>query len=274
MLEALSQWWSGLPRLTATSVVDIFCVSFLFYQFISLVRGRRSAHILTGIGIIGATYGLAIWAKLELLRTILSTLAPFTAIALIVMFQSELRRGLARIGRRRLQFFSPIERQEVTDEIILALNYFAQHRLGSLIVVEREIGLKSFVETGVSLDARVSRDLLCSIFYRGSVLHDGAVIIQGDRVAAAACFLPLTTNPHLLNELGTRHRAAIGITEESDCLAIVVSEETGRVSVAAIGEIEMDVSMQRVERLLTRRPKARTTGVAAAAAAGSSKIQR
>src|SRR5260370_27708254 len=187
----------------------MLCVASLTYQLISLVRGRRAAHVLTGVAFIGLVYGVAIWAKLQLLQTILATLAPYTAIALIVMFQSELRRALARIGRRRLNLFSPIERKEVADEIVLALGYFAQNKLGTLIVVEREIGMKSFVETGVNLDAKVSRDLLCTIFYRGSILHDGAVIIQGDRIAAPACFLPLTTNTQLLNDLGTRHLAPL-----------------------------------------------------------------
>jgi diadenylate cyclase len=124
-----------------------------------------------------------------------------------------------------------------------------------LIVIERKTGLRTFSESGVNLDAAISRDLLCAIFHPGAALHDGAVIVQGDRIAAAACFLPLTTNPQLLTELGTRHRAAIGITEESDCLALVVSEETGRISMAAFGEIELNVPLERVDQALTGRIK-------------------
>jgi diadenylate cyclase len=139
----------------------------------------------------------------------------------------------------------------VAQEILLALAYFAQNKIGALIVLERKIGLRTFVESGVKLDASISRDLLCSIFHPGGALHDGAAIVQGDRVAAAACFLPLTTNPLLLTELGTRHRAAIGITEESDCIALVVSEETGRLSIAAYGEIELNVSLERAKQILT-----------------------
>jgi diadenylate cyclase len=129
----------------------------------------------------------------------------------------------------------------------------SQSKIGALIVLERKIGLRTFVESGVNVDAVVSRDLLCAIFHPGGALHDGAVIIQGDRIAAAACFLPLTTNPLLVTELGTRHRAALGISEESDCVAVVVSEETGKVSVATFGEIEIDVPLERVEHMLSDR---------------------
>jgi diadenylate cyclase len=208
---------------------------------------------MVGLCILAAIYTVAIWAKFEVLRTILATLAPYTAIALIVMFQSELRRMLARLGRRPFLGVSQLERREVTQEILLAISHLAQKRIGALIVVERKIGLRTFVESGVSLDAAVSRDLLCSIFHPGGALHDGAVIIQGDRVASAACFLPLTTNPLLVTELGTRHRAALGITEESDCFSVIVSEESGRISIAGFGEIELDVPLERVEQLLTGR---------------------
>jgi diadenylate cyclase len=169
------------------------------------------------------------------------------------MFQSELRRALARLGRRPFLGISQIERRELSQEVVLAVSRMSQNKVGALIVLERKIGLRTFVESGVSVDASVSRDLLCAIFHPGGALHDGAVIIQGDRVAAAACFLPLTTNPLLVSELGTRHRAALGISEEADCIAVVVSEETGKVSVAAFGKIEIDVPLERVEQLLSER---------------------
>jgi diadenylate cyclase len=244
---------SEIPKFTITSALDILVVAILVYQLLLIIRGRRAVHILMGIAILGLIYLIAIWAKLELLRTILATAAPYTAFALIVMFQSELRRMLARLGRRPFLGVTQLERRELTQEILLAVAHFSQKRIGALIVLERKLGLRTFVESGVSLDAAISRDLLCSIFHPGGALHDGAVIIQGDRITAAACFLPLTTNPLLLTELGTRHRAALGITEESDCLAIVVSEETGRISIAAYSEIELDVPLERVEQLLTGR---------------------
>src|SRR5271154_2563741 len=253
MVRYLPSSLTDLPPLTLTAVIDIVIVAALIYQFLLIIRGRRAVHVLLGLGVLALIYALAVWVKLDLLHTILATLAPYTAIALIVMFQSELRRVLARLGRRPFLGVSQIERRELNQEVVLAVGRMSQNKTGALIVLERKMGLRTFVESGVNLDASVSRDLLCSIFHPGGALHDGAVIIQGDRIGAAACFLPLTTNPALVTELGTRHRAAIGISEESDCIAIVVSEETGKVSIAAFGEIEMDVPLERVERLLSER---------------------
>jgi diadenylate cyclase len=253
MGELLTALLAQLPKLTFTAVGDILAVAFLFYQFILIVRGRRSAPVLTGVAILVLIYLVAVALHLELLRTILAALAPYTIFALIVMFQSELRRLLARLGRRRAFGASPMERRELADEILLAVSQLSQQQVGALIVVEHNIGLRTFIESGVAIDARLSRDLIVCIFYPGGLLHDGAVIVQGDRIAAAACFLPLTTNPALSSQLGTRHRAAIGVTEEADCLSIVVSEETGRISLAAAGEIESNVSLDRVREVLTSR---------------------
>jgi diadenylate cyclase len=254
-----------ISKLTVLSVIDILAVAVLIYQFIMIVRGRRAAPILTGIGVLLVVYLAAVWAHLDLLRSVLAGLAPYTAFALIVMFQSEIRRLLSRIGRFRwLGLEGQLERREVADEIMLAVQALIDSRTGALIVIERDIGLRTFVESGVSLDAVVSRDLLCSIFERGGALHDGAAIIQGDRVAAAACFLPLTTNPVMLRRLGTRHRAAIGVTEESDALAIVVSEETGQVAVASRGDLEPDISMERLQERLTRHTTGKATSPAGA----------
>jgi diadenylate cyclase len=253
VVQFLSFPFSEMPKFTITSAIDILVVAILIYQLLVIIRGRRAVHILLGMGILVLIYFIAIWAKLEVLRTILATLAPYTAIALIVMFQSELRRMLARLGRRPFLGATQLERRELMQEILLAVAHLSQKKIGALIVLERKLGLRTFVESGVNLDAAISRDLLCSIFHPGGALHDGAVIIQGDRITAAACFLPLTTNPLLVTELGTRHRAALGITEESDCMAVVVSEETGRISIAAFSEIELDVPLERVEQLLTGR---------------------
>jgi diadenylate cyclase len=248
----------AFPKLTITAIVDIAAVAFLIYQFIQIVRGRRAAHILTGLWILGIVYVIAVYAHLELLRTVLAALAPYTAIALIVMFQSEIRRLLIRIGRTRwLGLGGQLERREMVDEVILALEQMVQLRTGALIVIEREIGLRTFIESGVALDSAVSRDLLCAIFHPGAALHDGAVIIQGDRIAAAACFLPLTLNPLLQRRLGTRHRAAIGVTEETDALAVVVSEETRQISIASRGDLEQDVTLERVRERMTRHSSGR-----------------
>src|SRR5579872_6980300 len=222
-----------IPKLTLTAVIDILAVAVLLYQFILMLRGRRAMHVFGGLLALVILYLIAVSLRLNLLRSSLAALAPYTAIALIVMFQAEIRGLLTRVGRIRwLGIGGQLERREVVDEIVLAVQQMIEDKTGALIVVEREIGLRTFIESGVALDAVVSRDLLCSIFHPGGQLHDGAVIIQGDQVAAAACFLPLTTNPVMLRRMGTRHRAAIGISEEADCIAIVVSEETGKVSVA------------------------------------------
>ncbi len=250
-----------IPKLTVTAVIDILAVAVLIYNFFLMVRGRRAAHVLSGIWVLLVAYIVAVWAHLELLRSVLAALAPYTAIALIVMFQAEIRRMLARIGRVRwLGLGGQLERREVVDDILLAVSQMAEQKTGALIVVERDIGLRTFIESGVSLDARVSRDLLCAIFHPGGALHDGAVIVQGDRAAAAACFLPLTTNPTLSRRLGTRHRAAIGVTEDTDALAIVVSEETGQVSLASRGDLEPNVSQERMREWLTRQTAGRMTG--------------
>jgi diadenylate cyclase len=242
-----------MPKLTVTSVIDILAVAVLFYNFVVVLRGRRAMHVFNGLAVLAAAYGIAVWLKLELLRTVLAALAPYTVILLIVMFQSEIRRMLARIGRFRwLGLGRQLERREVVDDVVLAVEHMAAHKTGALIVLERDTGLRTFIESGVALDAAVSRDLLCSIFQGRGPLHDGAAIVQGDRVAAAACFLPLSANPGGLQRLGTRHRAAMGITEESDSVAVVVSEETGQIAVAARGELESDVSIDRLRELLIR----------------------
>ena len=241
-----------IPKLTFTSVIDILAVAILIYQLLVIIRGRRAAYVLSGLWVLTIVYLIAEYAHLELLRSVLATLAPYTAIALIVMFQSELRRLLARIGRSRwLGLGGQLERRELVDEILLAVEQMSEMKTGALIVVERDIGLRTFIESGVALNANVSRDLLCAIFHPGGALHDGAVILQGEHIAAAACFLPLTMNPVMLRKLGTRHRAAIGVTEETDCLAIAVSEETGHISLGARGELEPDVSIDRVRERLT-----------------------
>lgn len=268
MQRFLEQIVPVFSKLTPMAALDILIVSVFIYIFIINIRGRRAAQIASGMLILMLAYIASLWLHLELLRTLLATLAPYSAFAIIVMFQSEIRRVLARIGRARVfTFGGRLQRREAADEVLMAIGYLAQHRIGALIVVERDIGLKTFIETGVNLDARLSRDLLLSIFYPGGALHDGAVIVQGDRIAAAACFLPLSMNPARLGHLGTRHRAAIGITEETDALAIVVSEETGKLSLCAFGEIQHGVSVDYIEEQLTKHLNQPLTGTAASAAA-------
>jgi diadenylate cyclase len=239
----------SLAALDLTAILDILVVAFLVYEALMVVRGTRAGHVLVGILIMVGLYLLALGAGLEALRSVLSFIVPYLGLAIIVLFQSEIRRTLARIGRKRwlgAGFHGP----ESVSEILMGLEQLSAQKTGALIVLERDIGLRTFIESGVRLEARLSRDLLLSIFYPGLPLHDGAVIVQKDRIAAAACFLPLTTNPALSLKLGTRHRAAIGITEETDCLSLVVSEETGRISVASFGELVQGVALpDLVERI-------------------------
>jgi len=251
-LSFLRGEFGTLPPLTWTAAIDILIVAALIYQLLVVVRGTRAAAILLGIGMFGALYGMSILANLEAVRLLLSYLIPYTPIAVIILFQSEIRRTLARIGRRRFFFGGGFQRPESLDEMLLAIKLLSQGKTGGLIVLERDIGLRTFVESGVGVDAVISRDLICTIFMPGTALHDGAVIVQKDRIAAAACFLPLTVNPALSGNLGTRHRAAIGITEEADCLSIIVSEETGWISIAAFGDLHQNLTIEQVDDRINR----------------------
>jgi len=224
-----------------------------------MIRGRRAAHVLAGATVLVLLYLFAVQMNLELLRTLLATLAPYTAFGLMVMFQSEIRRMLARLGRTGwVGFASRLKRREFVEEILLAVEPLSLSKTGALIVLERDMGLRTFVESGVPMDAVVSRDLLLAIFENKGALHDGAVIIQNERVAAAACFLPLTTNP-VASKAGTRHRAAIGVTEDSDCIAVVVSEESGRISAAGFGHLLPDLTVQELGELISLHLSGQTT---------------
>ena len=259
----LNRFLPSIPNLTPTGVVDILAVAFLVYQGILVLRGTRAGHILIGIVIMVALYAASLWAGLEALRTVLSFIVPYLGLAIIVLFQSEIRRTLARLGRKRWFGIAGGYRDpESVNEILLAVEALAAQKTGALIVLERDIGLRTFIESGVLLESRISRDLLLSIFQPGLPLHDGAVIVQKDRITAAACFLPLTTNPALSQQLGTRHRAGIGITEETDCLSIIVSEETGRVSMADSGQLAPGLQLselrERIERHFGMQPSGPT----------------
>jgi diadenylate cyclase len=192
---------------------------------------------------------------------LLTTLLPYVAIALIILFQPEIRRALSRFGRNlSLMKFPSHSPKSSFDDIVIAAEYFTQNRIGALIVVERQASLRTYIESGIPLDAKLSYDLLLSIFRPGSPLHDGAVIIEGSRVAAAGCFLPLSLNPLISKHLGTRHRAAIGITEDSDAVVVLVSEETGSISVASGGTIETNLSPEELsDRLADMISRRRTT---------------
>src|SRR5262252_8168106 len=231
-----------MPHLTWIAALDIFIVAFLIYQILVLIKGTRAVQMALGLAFIIAFFYFSRWVRLEAVTWMLTNILPYFVFAIIVIFQHEIRRALARFGQAPLfAGFSGINRNEFYDEIILAITTLASQQTGALIVIERDIGLRTYIESGITMDAALSYDLLVTIFNPSVPLHDGAVIVQNGRIAAAACFLPLTVKPRLSKELGTRHRAAIGITEETDAVAIIVSEETGAISFAHDGEIERRV---------------------------------
>ena len=232
-------------------ILDIVLVAFLIYQFLNLVRGTRAAPMLVGVATLALAFYFARLGELPTLNWLLSTLLPYVVFALIVVFQSEIRHALANLGRRVSMMRSASSSADVYDDVVLAANLFSQNQTGALIVIEREIGLRTYIESGVALDARLSYDLLATVFRPSAPLHDGAVIVQRDRIAAAACFLPLSMNPILSTQLGTRHRAGIGITEETDAVAVIISEETGAISLAVAGNIDRDITVERLRERLT-----------------------
>jgi diadenylate cyclase len=234
----------------AWAALDILLVALLIYQVLVMIRGTRAAPMLAGLIVLAVIFYLARIGELTTLNWVVSRVLPYVVFALIVVFQSEIRHVLADLGRRMSFLRASAADGDSYDDIVLATNLFSQHQTGALVVIEREIGLRTHIESGVPLDARLSYDLLATIFRPSAPLHDGAVIIQKDRIAAAACFLPLSMNPLLSTQLGTRHRAAIGITEETDAIAVVVSEETGAISLAIGGQIERDLTVDQLRERL------------------------
>jgi diadenylate cyclase len=232
------------PTIAWWDLLDIALVSVLVYELLLLIRGTRAVQMALSGGFLIGMFFLSQWLQLETVNWVIRNLAGYVVFAIIVLFQSDIRRALAHFGRA--PFFRYFERvqsaDETIEELVATASNLAARRTGALIVMERQIGLRNYIEGGIPLDAMVTYDLLASIFHPGSPLHDGAAIIQGDRVAAAACFLPLSVNPRLGREFGTRHRAALGLTEENDAVAVVVSEETGSISLVRDGKIERGIS--------------------------------
>src|SRR5688500_14394777 len=239
------------PAITWWDLLDILIVSILVYELLKLIRGTRAVQLAIGIAAIVGLYYLSTGLQLETLNWLIRNIIGYVVFAAIVLLQADIRRALVHLGRGRL--FRRLEGKntddETVEELVVATTTLSAKKTGAIIVIERAIGLRNYIESGITLDAQLTYDLLVSIFQPTSPLHDGAVIVQGDRIAAAACFLPLTINPRLNRELGSRHRAAIGVTEENDSVAIVVSEETGKISGVEDGDIEHDIDS---ERLRTR----------------------
>ncbi len=249
--------------------LDILLVAFVLYRVLVMFRGTRTAQMLVGLGALLGASVLAHRLGLHTIQWLLDTFWGFWAIALLVLFQPELRRTLARVGQG--PFFRGVlgaageESEQAIDAVVAAAAALAARRIGALIVLERTSALRQYAELGVALDALVSSDLLESLFLPSSPLHDGAVLVQGDRVVAAGCFLPLSRNPQLARALGTRHRAGLGVSEESDAVAIVVSEETGRIGLAVDGHMETALDAEGLRERLRQ-----LTGVGARASGPAS----
>ncbi len=239
---------------TARNALDIVLVFVIVYVLLKLLRGTRAVPTVVGMVILGLLYWLAVAQDLATLEFVLRSAVLYIGVAIIVLFQSEIRQALIYFGNR-LRF--PVVRrgtlgETIYDEIVLAATTLSSEKIGALIVIERSVGLRNFIDAGVSLDAKISYDLLVTIFNPSTPLHDGAVVIQRERVAAASVFLPLTKNPSVSRELGTRHRAAIGITEGSDAISVVVSEETGLITFVEGGAVKRNLDTTQLRSLLLR----------------------
>jgi diadenylate cyclase len=257
MLNVISNL--SLPAMTWWDVLDIAIVALAIYEILKAIRGTRAVQMAVGLALLVLMSYTSRWGHLETIDWLIRNSLGYVVFAVIVLFQADIRRALAHLGRAPFfRYFLTTEGAEDTiEELVVAATQLAGLRIGAIIVIERQIGLRNYIEAGLPLDAMLTYDLLVSIFQPKSPLHDGAVIVQNDRIAAAACFLPLTINPLLARHFGTRHRAAIGLTEENDAVAIIVSEETANISIALDGQLEgpFDATTlkARLKALITRR---------------------
>lgn len=225
-------------------IIDILIVSYIIYKAILIVRGTRAVQLLKGIFVLVITWALSTWLNLYTLKWLMNQMFTFGVVSILIIFQPELRRALEQLGRGKLFGRSSVEEQDVgkrINEVIKAVNYLSKRKIGALIVFERETGLNEYTESGIKMDSMISSELLINIFIPNTPLHDGAVILRGNQIAASACYLPLSENPFISKELGTRHRAAIGVSEVGDAISVVVSEETGQISLAINGLVVRDI---------------------------------
>ncbi|HZI67437.1 MAG TPA: diadenylate cyclase CdaA [Thermoanaerobaculia bacterium] len=252
--EILSRFGSASHfTFTWRDAADILIVAFVVYFLLRLIRGTRAVQMVFGLIAILVVYWISVILKLVALRTVLSALIFYLPFAIIVLFSQELRRALAAFGRTPFfSLFTGYHAEETVSDLVLAATSLSNKKVGALIVLERREGLKTYIENGVPVDAAISYDLLVNLFSPGTPLHDGAVIVSRERIAAAACFLPLSLKEGLSKRFGTRHRAAIGVTEETDALAIVVSEERGTISLARDGQLVEDLDGKALRDLLYR----------------------
>ncbi len=227
-------------------IIEITFLWLIIYILLIFIRGTRTVQVIKGIIILLAVSFLAQWLNLTSINWMLTKLLAISVIAFIIIFQPELRRGLAQLG----QFGFVLREEEILDDIIKSAIFLSNRKIGGLIAIEREIGLRPYVESGVALESKISSELINTIFTPLTPLHDGGVIIKEDRIIAAGCLFPLTQNPHISKVLGTRHRAAIGLTEETDAVCVVISEETGAISVAVEGKLTKDLDRETLPKVL------------------------
>ena len=250
----MSRLWEQFQFLRPgwTDLFEILVVAVLFYRILVVLQRTRAMQILLGLVLLALGYWASRLLDLMLIRTLLEAFFQYGAIAALVVFQPELRAALARLGQSRMiRVFQRLETGEVVDEVVDAVQRLSRSRVGAIIAIEREVGLEGYAESGSTVQARVSAEMLATIFTPYSPLHDGAVLIRGDEIHAAGAILPLTQSNVPDRSLGTRHRAALGLSEETDAVVLVVSEETSQISVAQGGRLERDVSPERVREILT-----------------------
>lgn len=233
-------------------ILDILLVTVILYRLLLIIKGTKAAQMLIGLGVLFIAFVLSKYLGLYTIDWIIQSLWAQIVLAIIILFQPEIRRTLAQMGETRfLPSFTTAEELRSLEEIIKASVALSNRKIGALIVIEKDTNLKDFIEMGTQLDAKVSRELLLSIFHPTAPIHDGAVIIRGNRVVAAGCFLPLTLSAEISKSLGTRHRAGIGLTEETDAVVIIVSEETGSITTAIGGDLKKNVDTTSLRNFLT-----------------------
>ncbi len=254
-VQKIGEWLAAWGPLIAQAALEVFIIFLFVYAFLRIMEGTRGAGILKGLALFAAILAVTtILAtrrlQMENVSWVITKLAPVVVIPLFILFQPEVRRALIRLGQNPIyrMFFRP--HSQFTDELVKATMSLSRDRIGGLIALEREVGLRGYVEAGVRMDAEVSAEVIKTIFWPGTPLHDGAVVISQQRIAAAGCLFPLTDNPQFSAEVGTRHRAGVGVTEESDAVAIIVSEQTGRVSLAVGGALQQDMDEKSLRRAL------------------------
>lgn len=244
------------PVATFINIVDVLLVWFVVYQLFKIIKGTKAVQLLKGIFVLIIVRVLTDIFHFDTLKWLLDQVLPWGFLAIIIIFQPELRRALEQLGRGRLFARTAMQEEEEHDRLMEALsksvNYMAKRRIGALISIERETGLSEYIETGTPLKSVVTSELLINIFIPNAPLHDGAVILQKNQIAAAGCYLPLSESPFISKELGTRHRAALGLSEVTDAITIIVSEETGAISLAIDGELYRDLSIEEFEARLRR----------------------